>query len=136
MKEGLDKCGFEGPDYRPRLSREAKAGLYEKWKKSGLSKSSFCRREGLSLSLFYKWCVQVVREERRKEGLGIDGFDATLLNGSMKLRPVELVRAKAVAEPMALEVSLPGEVKVRLSVEMSAVGQLLRELIDATNPLR
>ena len=78
----------------------------------------------------------MVREERRKEVLSIDGFDATLSNGSMKLRPVELVGAKAVAEPMALEVSLPGEVKVRLSVEMSAVGQLLRELIDATNPLR
>lgn len=136
MTEGLEKCGVEGLGYRVRLSRETKAGLYEKWKKSGLGKSSFCRREGLSPGLFYKWCVQVVGEKRRKQALGIDGFDAALLKGSMKLRPVELVGAKAVAEPMALEMSLPGEVKVRLSVELSHVGQLLRELIHATTTLR
>ncbi len=39
-----------------RLSLSEKRAHYKRWRLSGLSKKSFCQREGLTLSSFYFWC--------------------------------------------------------------------------------
>jgi len=87
----------------------------ERYRRSGLVVSRFCRREGISTASFYSW-------RKRLDGAGAAGKSELA-----RFQPVRLTGAGAV-----MSVHLPGGVRVEVPMEnldgvRAVVGELMRQ---------
>lgn len=108
-----------------KLSREEKQALCEKWKVSGLSRSAFCRREGLAIATFCTWC--------RKH------WPESVAVKEPHLRQVTVREPEAqryVDELLFIEVCFPNEIVARIKVVAPQLGSVLKELVHATTIIR
>jgi transposase-like protein len=97
-------------------SAAEKIAFCKAWEQSGLSRSAYCRREGLSLPKFYSWLKQQTSNNKSQA----DG---------MKFIAVPLSMAQP-KEEQSLEVKLPNGLQCRFSrvVNIKQICQVIEEL--------
>jgi predicted transcriptional regulator len=105
-----------------KLSWEEKEALCRHWKESGLNKSQFCKKEKIPLPTFCEWCNRVWPREKNKT--------------HSKLIPVRIVNKQETEQRVVVELSLSNQSTVKISVPLSTLGMLIKELSDATTTLR
>lgn len=105
-----------------KLSWEEKVALCKSWKESGLNKSQFCKKERIPLPTFCEWCNRVwPRADDKKNS---------------KLIPVRIVNKREMEQQVVVEVSLPNQSTAKISLPLSNLGNLIKELSNATTTLR
>ena len=105
-----------------KLNWEEKMALCKSWKESGLNKSQFCKKEKIPLPTFCEWCNRVWPRANDKT--------------HSKLIPVRIVNKQETEQQVIVEVSLPNQSTVKISVPLSNLGILIKELSNATTTLR
>jgi hypothetical protein len=98
-----------------KLSWEEKVELCNRWKESGLNKSQFCKKHGLALPTFCEWCNRVWPRTKKQ---------------TSTLTPVRIVnkQEKKEEQQIVVELSLPNQAKVKMSLPLSSIGRLIQEL--------
>lgn len=92
------------------FSDEEKAFFCARWASSGLSKSAFCRQEGLPLGSFYKWFDQC--------GEGLEGSNL------QEVKVVDSGNKRFSSAPVVIELCLPNQIMARINVDEQQVGSL------------
>jgi hypothetical protein len=99
----------------------------ERSRQSGLPIRAFCKREGVRLSTYYRWRLQLYGRVKQKGKLG---KDKPIRRAQRPFIPVRVKEEGTVSPPSrtwACEVSGAGRVRVRLR-ERPAWGELLQLL--------
>ena len=108
---------------RPKnFTQEEKRNIYLQWERSGQSKAAFCQSVGIAKSAFYSWCLQFKLEPPTEKV-----FSAVTLKA---LPPM------ALENDMQLEICLPNQTKVLISIQKSNVVSFIQELCNATTVIR
>jgi transposase-like protein len=103
-------------------TREEKQRYCLEWKKSGKSKTEFCELVGLPKSTFYSWCY------RFKQKIPSDTlFSPVALKTSPNLESEKL---------MQLEICLPNQTKLSISIQKNSLISFIQELSNATTIVR
>jgi hypothetical protein len=102
-----------------KLSWEEKVELCKRWKESGLNKSQFCKKERIPLPTFCEWCNRVWQRANHS-----------------KLIPIRIVNKQKMEQQVVVELSLPNQATAKISLPLSNLGMLIKELSDATTTLR
>jgi transposase-like protein len=92
--------------------------IWEEYLQSALTQREFCQERGICLSTLHHW-------RRKGEELSIPPGAA-----SPAFVPVRLKQSISVAEPMQVEILLPGDVTVRVAQGLNPAGlaALIKEL--------
>jgi hypothetical protein len=105
-----------------KLSWEEKVELCKRWKESGLNKSKFCKKQGIALPTFCEWCNRVWPGEDNKM--------------KRKMIPVRIVTKQETEQQVVVELSLPNQSTAKISLPLSSIGNLIKELCYATATIR
>jgi len=116
-KPGLDKR------LKPKFSAVDKQKLYSEWKVSGLSKSEFCKKEGLVFSIFLRWCQEFSCHE---PGSGLSLKKSQVFSVSKNT-------TKKLETPMLIEIKLPNGMTFSTSFKLTCFLSLLKDLNYALN---
>lgn len=102
------------------LNWKARIALCKEWKKSGLSANEFCRQKGLTHSTFHSWCKKL------KES-----------NAERNLEPIMLSNdTQDLLKQIPVEIGLPNQILVKISLSIPELKKLLGELCDAVTVVR
>ena len=103
---------------RKKVFREDKLHYYQRWKKSGLSRSAFCRREGLRIPTFCKWIKQFEKNKKSE----------------VSFIPLPIKEEKKVTD-QSVEIQFPNGLRCRLSrrVDIEWIQQLIQALHHVTD---
>jgi transposase-like protein len=118
---------MQNPTPRKQLSPDERRALCQQWKTSGLSRSKFCRQHGVALSSFHHWL----------NGKRLEGARLNLKNNqdwvpvTVKKRPDPITE-----EPLLLEMILPNQIRLKLTVASSKINTIIEELSHANTALR
>ena len=104
------------------FTQKEKRDYYLQWERSGQSKAAFCQSVGLTKSAFYSWLHQF------KQRIPSDTVFSPV---TLKADPM-----MASENIMQLEICLPNQTKVLISVQKSNVISFIQELCHATTALR
>jgi len=106
-----------------KFTRDEKRNIILKWKSSGQSKAAFCQSIGLAKSAFYSWCIQ---------------FKHDLSDGETIFSPVTLKKVPTpnTQEFIQLEIWLPNQTKIVISMQKSSVISFIQELSYETTIIR
>ena len=94
------------------LSWEDKVNLCNAWKKTGMSKSEFARRNRLSISVFCKWCKNLWPDESKfpikkaKENNNSDWVQINNKSESLAILPKTSSSAVEIKFPNGLVISM------------------------------
>lgn len=105
-----------------KLSWEEKVELCKRWKESGLNKSDFCKKQGIPLPTFCEWCNRV--------------WPKTEKQNLAKLTPVRIVSHQEKETQVVVELLLPNQAIAKISLPLSSIGSLIKELCYATTTVR
>jgi transposase-like protein len=103
---------------RPKnFTQEEKRDFYLQWERSGQSKAAFCQSVGITKSAFYLWCHQFNQDTTR----------------DTVFSPVTVKMASPMHSEniMHLEICLPNQTKVFISMQKSNVVSFIQELCHA-----
>ncbi len=108
---------------RRKFSLNDKKKLCEQWQASGLNKHQFCKQQDLVLTAFSKWCHKLLP----------NNIDVCQKDWA----PVALRdNADRVKEPISVETLLPNKMILRLSLALSCLNELLKDLYHAAPIIR
>lgn len=107
-------------------SLEEKIALCNRWKASGLSKTQFCKKQGLTPAIFYRWCRRLCSEPDHNQ-------QPVLMT---PVRIIENEDKENHESTVVLELSLPNQASARLSLPLASLGRVIRELCNAATTLR
>ncbi len=112
---------------RKQLSPDERRALCQQWKTSGLNRSEFCRQHGVALSSFHHWL-----SGKRLEGARLN------LKNNQDWVPVALKKTPDLIteEPLLLEMVLPNQISLKLSVTSSKINSFIEQLSHANTALR
>lgn len=105
-----------------KLSWEEKVELCKRWKGSGLNKSQFCKKQGIPVPTFCEWCNRV--------------WPRTDKQIHPKLTPVRIVNKEETDQQVVVELLLPNQAIAKMSIPLSSIGRLIKELCYATPTVR
>jgi len=94
------------------LSWEDKVKLCNAWKKTGMSKSEFARRNRLSISVFCKWCKNLWPDETKslikktKENNNSDWVQINNTAGALAILPKTTSSAVEIKFPNGLVINM------------------------------
>ena len=112
---------------RKQLSPDERRALCQQWKTSGLSRSEFCRQHGVPLSSFHHWL----------SGKSLNGVRLNLKkNQDWVPVTVKETPDPITEEPLLLEMVLPNQIRLKLSVTSSKINSIIEELSHANTALR
>lgn len=108
-------------------SEDEKRELCCQWKASALSLQEFCRRNKLAKSSLYGWsrrypCVDAADAIKK-----VNAFSPVML-------PITAI--SRTAEPITIEMVLPNQAQLRLSLQEDRLVSFLQELCHATATIR
>ena len=98
---------------RKSSSKEERQQICEEWRKSGLSRTEFCKQRNMSLKKLYRW----LWEERSK---------AQSTTPTIKFLPLT---KPAKIQSNYLEVLLPNGIALKLASQTVNVANLIKELL-------
>jgi hypothetical protein len=105
-----------------KLSWEEKVDLCKRWKESGLNKSKFCKEQGIPVPTFFEWCKRVwPRTDRQTHP---------------RLTPVRIINKQETEQQIVVELFLPNQATAKISLPLSSIGKLIKELCYATTTIR
>lgn len=107
------------------LNREDKKRLCEQWKTSGKPVEKFCREHGLAISSFYTWRKRLWG---KLKGSSCSDFVPVKNNASESTPPK--------SEKALVEVALPNQAVIRVTLPMAGVVSFIQELCDAVTIIR
>lgn len=107
---------------RRKFSLNDKQKLCEAWQASGLNKHQFCKQKDLVLTAFSKWCNRFLLNT-----------DACQKNWAPVVLQDNLSKVK---EPISVEILLPNKMIMRLSLALTCLNELLKDLYHATPTIR
>ena len=96
------------------LSWEDKVNLCNTWKKTGMSKSEFARRNRLSISVFCKWCKNLWPDESKshiKRAKEHNNSDWVQINN--KAEPLTILPKTSSS---AVEIKFPNGLVISMSI--------------------
>ncbi|MFA6038520.1 MAG: hypothetical protein WC748_10420 [Legionellales bacterium] len=110
-----------------KLSWESKVALCHEWKKSGGTKSEFCRKHDLTISAFYSWCDKLWPKDRKIKS---------------KLTPVRIIELDSIKNhqqmhdgQINLKLLLPNAT-MHMTLPMTSAITFIKELCDAVAVIR
>lgn len=101
---------------------EEKVKICERWKRSGLSKVTYCKRNSLVFSTFCGWC------DRLWPKVSTGQFCQVVEISSTNKKEMNL--------PITIEVSLPNQVSAKVSLHEHQIINLIKELVYASSTPR
>jgi transcription initiation factor TFIID subunit TAF12 len=104
------------------LSWEDKVELCNRWKESGLNKSQFCKKYGLSITTFCEWCNRVWSRSKKTK--------------APSMTPVRVINKQEIEQQVVVELLLSNQATAKMSVPMTSIGKLIQELCYATATIR
>ena len=104
------------------FTHEEKRDFYLQWERSGQSKAAFCQSLGIAKSAFYSWRYQF------KQGNSSDTLFSPV---TLKTEPT-----MPLANVMHLEICLPNQTKIFISMQKSNLVSFIQELCHATTVIR
>jgi len=107
---------------RKKLSEQEKRDYCKQWESSGMSKSRFCKAHGLSVSEFYYWC-KLFRPK-------------TVIDDGNAFSPVIAKAASAQPEVAQLEMKLPNETRLLITLPERQLISFIQELYHAVTIIR
>jgi transposase-like protein len=111
---------------RKKLSPDERRALCEQWKTSDLSQSEFCRQQGVALSSFYQWLSGRRLDNVRLPKKNIPAW-----------APLEIKNTqKNLEEPLSIEIVLPNNIMLKLSVAYSKINSVIEQLNHANTTVR
>jgi hypothetical protein len=122
MKEMIDDSSKKRQIKQGKLSWEEKVELCKRWKESGLNKSEFCKKQGLTLPTFCEWCNRVWPRSKKPE--------------KSSMMPVRVIKQEEIEQQIVVEISLSNQATAKISLPMTSIGRLIQELCHATATLR
>ena len=102
------------------LSIEQKLAYCAQWKESGLSKKAFCKEKNITMGSFHYWYHQLYMKKSSQW--------SPVIKKSQPLSQME--------ERLQIEVALPNQVTLRLSILESHVVVFIQELSGAITIIR
>ena len=112
----------ELPKQRP-LTAEQKT-LCEQWKISGINRGKFCKEHGIPTSTFYGWCNKLWQTKKLKKPSFVPVIPLIKLPNQMSV------------EQSILEISLPSQIRVKVSLPSRDVVTFIQELSHAATIIR
>lgn len=112
---------------RRKFSLYNKRKLCEQWKASGLNKNKFCIQNQLAISVFSKWCNKLLPNDNKELK---DDWIPVVLSDKAHLEQQEQ------QQQMSVEIMLPNKMVVRLSLALTCLDTLLKELCNGSTIIR
>ena len=107
-------------------SNERRA-LCQQWRTSGLSQHAFCKQHGVALSSFHQWL-----SGKRLDGARLNlKYNQDWVPVAVKKPPDPIIE-----EPLLIEIVLPNQIRLKLSVASSKINSIIEELSHANTALR
>lgn len=105
------------------LTAEQKV-LCEQWKASGLKREQFCKKHAIPTSTFYGWCKKLWPTDK--------------INKSTFLPIVPLAKETRQynIEESTLELNLPGQIVVKVTLPLKDIVAFIQELSHAATTIR
>jgi len=110
------------PTSRQKLSEQEKRDYYRQWESSGMSKSKFCKAHRLSASEFYYWCKLFKPK--------------TVIDDANAFSPVVAKTAPLQTEVAQLEMKLPNETRLFITLPERQLISFIQELCHAVTIIR
>ncbi len=104
------------------LTWEEKVKICERWKLSGLSKVTYCKRNRLVVSTFCSWCDRLWPKVNAGQFCQVAGVSVT--------------NKKTQELPITIEVCLPNQVSAKVSLHEDQVLNLIKGLVYAASTPR
>jgi hypothetical protein len=113
---------------RKKLSADERRALCQAWKTSSLSQSEFCKQQGVALSSFHQWL----------SGRRLDSVRQNVKNNADDWAEVAIKNSPApiTEELLLIEMVLPNQIRLKLSIAPSKMNSLIEELSHAATALR
>ena len=105
-----------------KLTWEEKKIICEQWKQSGKSKAQFCKEEGISFQTFWGWCNRLWPDAKLPSRPG--------------LTPVRVIDKLPMEPLIEVEVLISNQATLKMSLPLSSLGKLIKELYHATAIIR
>jgi hypothetical protein len=100
---------------------------YKSWQNTSLSKTEYCRHHNLKTDNFYSWCYRLKKKEAHGVGYKSDAFIPLVAKEELPA---------AANDKIIAELSLPNDIRLKMSLHPKMLLKLIRELSDAATVIR